>query len=478
MAVAAARGAELRLAAAASLDEAASELGALYEARTGVRVRTVLGGSDTLARQIGHGASIDVFVSADRRTMEELVASGRVHAATPLLGNRLVVVVARDSDAGIGRTEDLLELPRIAIGDPGGVPAGVYAREWLVRCGLWERLEARCVGTEHVRAALAAVEAGNVEAAIVYRTDAAVSDRVRIAYEAPVGESPRVVYPVAVCTGASDVARAGDFVRFLRGEAAAAVFRKRGFERAEAAPDAPVDGRPDPGGGLLPGDLRLMLFTVGAAALAVLVSLPFALALAWALARRRWWGKTLVESLVLLPLVVPPVVTGLALLILFGRHGPLGAPLEEYLGIQVVFTWKAVVLAMAVVSFPLQVGSIRTALEEIPAPLESAARTLGTRPWRVFFRVSLPLARRGIGSGLLLGFSRALGEFGATVMVAGFIPGLTETLPLAIYRGVQTGDDRRAWILAGVSVAISVVCVAVVQRYRQGAIAGLRFGRR
>ncbi|BCX47923.1 molybdate ABC transporter permease [Haloferula helveola] len=214
---------------------------------------------------------------------------------------------------------------------------------------------------------------------------------------------------------------------------------------------------------MIPADFRLILFTVGSAALAVMIALPFAIALGWLLAKKRWRGKTLVEAIVLLPLVVPPVVTGLVLLMLFGRNGPLGQPLEAWFGIEVIFTWKAVVIAMAVMSFPLLLGSIRTAFEEIPEPLENAARTLGTRPWRVFFRVSLPQAKRGIASGVLLGFSRSLGEFGATIMVAGFIPGVTETLPLAIYRGVQSGDDSRAWMLAGVSVGIAVLCVALRQ---------------
>jgi molybdate transport system permease protein len=205
-------------------------------------------------------------------------------------------------------------------------------------------------------------------------------------------------------------------------------------------------------------DIRLIFFTVGMSALAVIASLPLGLMLGWWLARRNWPGKALVETLAMLPLVLPPVVTGLLLLRLFGRKGPLGSWLEQ-MGIEVIFTWKAVVLALAVMAFPLLLRCIRTAFEEVPRHLEEAAATLGKTPWKVFTGVSVPLARRGIAAGLILGFARALGEFGATMMVAGLIPGVTETLPLAIYRGFQAGDDSRVWALAAVSAVTAFLAL-------------------
>ncbi len=216
---------------------------------------------------------------------------------------------------------------------------------------------------------------------------------------------------------------------------------------------------------MTPADIQLIFFTVGCAALAIAILLPFAIAMAWLLARKDWLGKSLIETFFMLPIVMPPVVTGLILLHLFGRNGPVGGFLENQLGIEIVFTWKAVVIAMGVMSFPLVLGCIRTAFEETPPHLECAARTLGGKPWRVFLKITLPLARRGIIAGVILGFSRAIGEFGATVMVAGFIPGLTETLPLAIYRSVQSGDDNRAWLLAAVSVIISVISVLITRSF-------------
>lgn len=209
-------------------------------------------------------------------------------------------------------------------------------------------------------------------------------------------------------------------------------------------------------------EIRLIGFSAGAAGLAVVLALPAAVAIGWALARPRWRGRSLVETLVALPLVLPPVVTGLLLLRFFGRRGPFGAWLAER-GIEIVFTPKAVVLALAVMAFPLMVRCIRTGFEEVPRHLEEAAGSLGARPWRVFLGVSLPLARRGMLAGMVLGFGRALGEFGATVMVAGLIPGLTETLPLAIYRAFQNGDESRLWSLAAVSAVIALGSVALTE---------------
>lgn len=199
-------------------------------------------------------------------------------------------------------------------------------------------------------------------------------------------------------------------------------------------------------------------FTLGVAALATLVILPPGIALAWLLARRNWPGKSIVETLVALPLVVPPVATGLLLLKLLGRRGPLGGWLERF-GIEIVFTWAGVVVATAVMSFPLLVRTARVAFEGVEPRLEQVARTLGAGRWRVFGRVTLPLAARGLVAGALLAFARALGEFGATIMVAGFIPGRTATLSMSIYHYVQLGRDREAFVLLGVSVAIAFAAV-------------------
>jgi molybdate transport system permease protein len=204
---------------------------------------------------------------------------------------------------------------------------------------------------------------------------------------------------------------------------------------------------------------QLISFTVRMAALSTLVVLPPGLALAWCLARLQWRGKALLETLVTVPLVLPPVVTGLALLKLFGRRGPIGQLLHNAFGLDVIFTWLAVVIALAVMSLPLFVWSARTAFEEVDRGFEQIARTLGAGEWRILFTITLPLARRGVFAGTLLAFARGLGEFGATIMVAGNIPGQTTTLSVAIYQYVQLGEDARAWLLAGVSAALAFLAV-------------------
>jgi molybdate transport system permease protein len=201
-------------------------------------------------------------------------------------------------------------------------------------------------------------------------------------------------------------------------------------------------------------DWQVVRFTVWAALVSVAFIVPPGLALAWLLARKEWRGKSLVETLITLPLVVPPVATGLILLQLFGRRGPIGKLLASA-GIDVVFTWKAVVLALSVMSLPLLVRSARAAFETVNARLENVARTLGANSFRVFFTISLPLAKRGILAGVILAFARALGEFGATIMVAGNIPGQTSTMALEIFHSVQLGDDAHAWRLLIASAVIA-----------------------
>ena len=206
--------------------------------------------------------------------------------------------------------------------------------------------------------------------------------------------------------------------------------------------------------------LQVTLFTLGVALLSTLLILPPGVWLGWLLARRNWRGKAIVETVVALPLVIPPVATGLILLKLFGRRGVLGKFFEQTLGIEIVFTWKAVVVATAVMSFPLLVRTARVAFEEVPRRLEQVARTLGSGPWRVFFTITLSLARRGLLAGGVLAFARALGEFGATVMVAGYIPGRTGTLALGIYHLVQLGQDRTALVLLLISISLAFGAVA------------------
>ncbi|MGC9562166.1 molybdate ABC transporter permease subunit [Brachymonas sp. M4Q-1] len=195
------------------------------------------------------------------------------------------------------------------------------------------------------------------------------------------------------------------------------------------------------------------------AGLATAVDLVLGVALGWLLARRRFPGRDVLDTVCTLPMVLPPTVLGYYLLVLLGSRGWLGGWLQEVFGIHLIFTWQGAVVAAAVVAFPLVFKPARAAFEAVDGHLEQAARVLGVSEWGIFWRVTLPLAWRGILAGLLLAFARALGEFGATLMVAGSIPGKTQTLSIAVYEAVQAGQDDVANRLV---VLISVVCVVVL----------------
>lgn len=212
---------------------------------------------------------------------------------------------------------------------------------------------------------------------------------------------------------------------------------------------------------LTPDELVIVGLSLRVAVVSVACSLPFAIAIAWGLARLSFPGKTLFDAAVHLPLVLPPVVVGYVLLVLFGRHGPIGRILGDWFGIVFAFRWTGAALASAIMGFPLMVRAIRLSFESIDRRLEIAARTLGaSRTW-VFASISLPLALRGIAAGAMLSFARGLGEFGATITFVSNIPGETQTLPLAIYTYTQVpGAESQAFRLSLLAVLLSLAALA------------------
>lgn len=205
--------------------------------------------------------------------------------------------------------------------------------------------------------------------------------------------------------------------------------------------------------------LAALTLTLKVAGVATAINLVIGIAAGFFLSRTRMPGRNLLEALLTLPMVLPPTVLGYYLLVLLGRRSALGQWLDESLNIQIIFTWQAAVIATTIVSFPLICRPARAAFDAIDPSLEDAARTCGLGRAAVFFRVTLPLASRGILAGLLLAFARSMGEFGATLMIAGSIPGKTQTLATAIYQAVQTGQDHTAALLV---IITSGVCVAVL----------------
>lgn len=202
-----------------------------------------------------------------------------------------------------------------------------------------------------------------------------------------------------------------------------------------------------------------LLLSLKVAGCATALNLLLGILVGYVLARKQFWGRNLLDTLLTLPMVMPPTVLGYYLLVLMGRRSWLGGWLQSQFGISLIFTWQGAVIAAAIVAFPLVFKPARAAFEAVDGQLEQAARVLGVSEMAIFFRVSLPLAWRGIMAGVLLAFARALGEFGATLMVAGSIPGKTQTLSIAVYEAVQAGQDDVANMLVLVT---SVVCIAVL----------------
>jgi len=215
--------------------------------------------------------------------------------------------------------------------------------------------------------------------------------------------------------------------------------------------------------------LKLSLLVVS---VATLIVGALGLALAFLLAKRDFRGKELLDAVLTMPLVLPPTVTGYYLIVLLGSRGLIGGFIYDLTGWTVVFTWQGAVVAAVIVSLPLMIKAARASIESVNPQYEIASYTLGKGELETFFRITLPLARRGILAGLILSFARALGEFGATLMIAGNIPGRTQTMPLAIYEAVASGDDRRAQTLAVLLTAISILAVYLTNRLSRSQIYG------
>ena len=207
--------------------------------------------------------------------------------------------------------------------------------------------------------------------------------------------------------------------------------------------------------------VELILLSIKVAAVATLINIPIAVYIGWLIGRRNIRGKLILETVISLPLALPPVVTGYFLLILVGRESAIGQLSQFLFGNDIVFTWVASAIAASVVSFPLMVRAIIVAMQGVDTTLERSARSLGAGPIRTFLQITLPLCYNGLVAGILLGFVRAIGEFGATIVVAGNIPGRTQTIPLAIYSKVQLGKDSEAINLIIISTVLAIITLII-----------------
>ena len=450
--------------AASSLQDVLPVLARAWDAQGGVPVRFNFDATSRLAPQVLRGAPADVFVSADDVWMRWLEERGGVDAPSirRVATNQLVFVVPTGApdpprDPGsIARSD----LARIALAGEN-VPAGRYARAALERVGAWRSVEPRVVRGGSVRGTLEWVARAEADGGIVYRSDALAEDRVSLAFAFEGEGFPRPAYSGAVAARTELRETAEAFLDFMSGAEAVALFSASGFGPASAG--GPVAQTPAPASaldasrGLDPWSaVRLSLIV---ALSAVLLGLVPAVAMGWLLARKDFLGKSFVSVIIMAPLVVPPVVTGFLLLSVLGRDSALGGLLAA-MGLPIPFTLLGATLAALVVGFPLYVMAIRAVFDTVDRRFEEVSWTLGVPKAPTFRRISLPLALPGIAAGAVLAFARALGEFGATVVLAGNMEGETRTIALAVYSLLESPSGRGAtWILVIASVMLSLVAL-------------------
>ena len=448
--------------AASSLQDALPVVARAWHAAGGIPVRFSFDATSRLAPQILRGAPADVFISADEVWMRWLEERGGVEGASirTVTTNQLVFVVPRGASDPPRDPRSIVgaDLSRIALAGEN-VPAGRYARAALESVGAWSLVEPRVIRGGTVRATLEWVARAEADGGIVYRTDALVEDRVNLAFAFEGEDYPAPTYPGAVTSRSENREAAEAFLDFMGDAEAAALLAASGFGPASEGVVA-VAQVPSPA--LDPWSaVRLSLIVAFSA---VLLGLVPAVAMGWLLARRDFLGKSFVSMIVMAPLVVPPVVTGFLLLSVLGRESALGGVLDA-MGLQIPFTLLGATLAALVVGFPLYVMAIRAVFDTVDRRFEEVSWTLGVPKAPTFRRISLPLALPGIAAGAVLAFARSLGEFGATVVLAGNMEGETRTIALAVYSLLESPSGQGAtWTLVIASVMLSLLALLGFER--------------
>ncbi|MEC9354856.1 MAG: molybdate ABC transporter permease subunit, partial [Gemmatimonadota bacterium] len=446
--------------AAASLADVLPRIGDEWERLGGTPLVFSFDATSRLAVQASQSGSGDLFFSADPQWIRWLEEQGAIAAdrAVHLAANDLVIAVSRDVSVPV-QPDMLSVFERIALAGEN-VPAGRYARMALEQTGAWSELEGRIVRGGSVRGALEWVARGEVPAGIVYRTDAEAEPSVRIAFVFEAPEYPQAQYWGVPLGSTVYEESATDFLNFVLGDSGQSFLREAGFSRPQSdMPDGEEEryATGDTGDELVASVSSAIRLSLIIAFLATLAGLVPAVGLGWLLARRDFRGKTILSTVVTAPLVIPPVVTGFLLLSVLGASTPLGGLIAS-LGFPVPFTILGASIAALVVGLPLYVISVRGAFEAVDPMYEELSWTLGSSPRRTFFRISLPLALPGIAAGAVLAFARSLGEFGATVVLAGNVEGSTRTIALAVYTLLESPTGRETvWVLVGASVVISLI---------------------
>jgi molybdate ABC transporter permease protein/molybdenum ABC transporter molybdate-binding protein len=474
-------GKPITISAAISLKDVMTDIGTAYEQSTGHSLDLNFGASGQLLAQIRTGAPVDVFIPAAEQQMNDAQAGGLIVPQTRRIvaRNALVLIVPARSELKLGGFDDLDDpaVGRLAIGQPATVPAGEYAVEVFDHLHLSQKLSSRLIFAASVRQVLDYVERGEVTAGIVYRTDAVQSSQVRVIATADPSWHRPIIYPAAVIAASAHQDAAREFLDFLATAPARRLLQARGFAEPigadSAGPAFPMPAAGSAGAGaaaahpvppILSGSIwPPLLLSLRVALVATAVGTLIAVPLAFLMARRRFAGRSLLEAALIVPLVLPPTVVGYLILIVAGAASPLGSALHRSIGYSILFNWHGAVVAAALVSLPLLYLPSKAAFASVDREMEDVARVMGANLLQTFWHVSLPIARRGIASGMLLAFARALGEFGATVMVLGDRPH-RRTLPISIYNDYVSGDLAHA---APAVITLSAISLAVVLLYNR-----------
>jgi len=423
------------------------------------------GASGTLMVQIRRGAPVDLFISAADEQVQQLIQSGLADAASRqvLAGNSLVLITGAKTNAAISWSS-LTEpsVHKVAIGDPQNVPAGMYAMQTLRALGMATPLKDKLVYGQNVRQVLVYVQRHEVDAGIVYHSDAVAAGKtVRIVAVVPETSHDPIEYSAVVLHNSAQRCAAEAFLDYLTSSPAQDVLMSYGFSPPPAVAMINPAVPPVENTGTVWPALRLSLAIASTATvLAVLVGVF----LAYVISRRQFSGRSAIESLICLPLVLPPTVVGYLLIVALGADSWVGRLLHY----SVVFRIEGAILAAATVALPLVYIPSRSAFSSVDRELEDVARLMGANALQTFWHLSLPMARRGIAGGLVLGFARALGEFGATMMVFGMQPQRL-TLPISIYADFQSLTLRHAVpavaLLIGVSAGIMLIYNLVIREH-------------
>lgn len=433
--------------AAASLTNAFQTVGEAFEKEhPEENIRFNFDASGPLQRQIELGAPVDIFAAAGMKEMNALQRERRIISSTRFnfVSNSIVLITSPNSHIRSWRDLGKKGIGRIAISDPAAVPSGRYAEAVLKRKSLWKIVKPDLVLGENVRQTLAYVANGDVSAGVVFSTDAKQEgSRVRVAATAIPGKDiPVILYPIAITSASPHRRVAEEFLAFLRGTEAQQILKRYGFlppSSSAAVTSAYATSSAER------VSFNPLWISLQVTLMAMILTIPTGALLAWWLARGKpFRGKFLIETLFTLPLVLPPTAVGFLLALLLGHGTQFGLWLNNSLGIHLLFTRPGAAIAASVMALPLFLRTATAAFASVPQELLEAGKTMGAGRRDLAFYVTMPIAYRGLLAASTLAFARALGEFGATLMVAGNLPGITQTMPMAVYSSWLAGDNHAA----------------------------------